>query len=382
MLVAGGGIAGTVAALALKHTGFSPVVLEGYERSADGVGAFLTLAVTGRRALRVLGLDADQVPRAVPTPRISLALGNGRRLADFSTGPDGGAVTVRRADLYELLRAEAERRGIPIEYGKRIVDADTVGDRVVARFADGTERAGALLVGADGIRSRVRTLIDPHAPPPRYLGLLNAGGFARVAVPGEVGVMQMFFGKRCFFAYLPAPDGSVWWFANPARAREPSKEELAAMTPDSWRAHLLELFAADATPASELVLETDDIFVGWPTYDLPSVPHWHRGPMVIIGDAAHAASPSSGQGASMAIEDGLVLARCLRDSPTVTHALASYDLARRARVERVVALGKRNGTGKTPGPLGRFARDLALRLIFRGHHTDPMQWLLDEPIAA
>jgi 2-polyprenyl-6-methoxyphenol hydroxylase-like FAD-dependent oxidoreductase len=103
--------------------------------------------------------------------------------------------------------------------------------------------------------------------------------------------------------------------------------------------------------------------------------------MLIIGDAAHAASPSSGQGASMAIEDGVTLGKILKDEPDVQAAFARYEKARRDRVERVVADGKRSGDGKTPGALGRVMRDLALRVIFKAMPKDGgREWLFAEPM--
>jgi FAD-dependent urate hydroxylase len=104
--------------------------------------------------------------------------------------------------------------------------------------------------------------------------------------------------------------------------------------------------------------------------------------MVLIGDAAHAPSPTSGQGASMAAEDGVVLAKCLRDLPGIPEALAAYEGLRRARVERIVAQGARSISSKKPGPLGRVLRDLLLPVVFEllvtdkslawmyGHHLD------------
>lgn len=252
----------------------------------------------------------------------------------------------------------------------------------MARFADGSWVSGDLLIGADGLRSRVRKVIDPRAPDARCVGLLNAGGYARgIAVAGEVGTMRMFFGKRCFFGYVPSPRGEVWWFANPARKLEPSASELAAITKEAWRAELMALFAGDATPACAIIEATDEIFAGWPTYDFPTVPVWHRDRMILIGDAAHAASPSSGQGASMAIEDAVVLAKALRDEADIPRAFGGYEAARRARVERVVAEGKKSGDGKTPGALGRVARDLALRVIFaRKPRANPWAFLGEAPI--
>jgi len=383
-LIIGGGIAGTVVAMALRAAGLEVVVFEAYERTAHGVGAFLTLAVNGIGALGAIDVDVSRLGFA--TPRMVISLGNGHPLAEFPSGPAPGSRTVKRSDLYDALRAEAVRRGVEVVYGKRLADATTTpAGTVVARFGDGTEAEGDLLVGADGLWSRTRAIVDPEAPPPRYLGLLNTGGFARgVAVAGEPGTMHMIFGRRCFFCYVPHPSGEVWWFANPNRAREPTREELAAITAEAWRAELIELFRADASPAVELVGASDAIFAPWPTHDLPNLPTWHRGRAIVIGDAAHAASPSSGQGASMAIEDAIVLARCVRDELTVEAAFTAFERRRRARVERVVALGKRNGTGKTPGPLGRVARDLALRLVFprlAAKGAAATAWLYDDAIA-
>jgi 2-polyprenyl-6-methoxyphenol hydroxylase-like FAD-dependent oxidoreductase len=82
--------------------------------------------------------------------------------------------------------------------------------------------------------------------------------------------------------------------------------------------------------------------------DFPKLPVWHHDQMLVIGDAAHVASPSSGQGASMALEDAVVLGKALRDSTDVASAFRSYEAARRSRVERVVAEGKKSGTERPP----------------------------------
>ena len=87
--------------------------------------------------------------------------------------------------------------------------------------------------------------------------------------------------------------------------------------------------------------------------------------MVIIGDAAHAPSPTSGQGASMAAEDGVILAKALRDVGSIPEALAAYERERRARVEKIVAFGARGSSAKVPGRFGRLLRDGVLRLLFR-----------------
>jgi 2-polyprenyl-6-methoxyphenol hydroxylase-like FAD-dependent oxidoreductase len=384
-LIIGGGIAGPVTAMALAKAGIEPIVFEARDRSADGVGAFLTLAVNGLSALRAIDIDPRTLPGGFATPRFEMYLSNGRRVGQMPNGPelaDGTvSITMKRSDLYGALRDEALRRDVRIVYGKRLSD---VSGQVRARFTDGTSAEGDLLIGADGLKSRVRALIDPEAPPARFVGLLNFGGYARgLSLPGSPGTYHMIFGKRSFFAWILHPNGEVWWFANPWRAEEPSEAELAATSQEAWRAELLDLFSVDDSPAADIIRATPDIIGGWATYDFPRVPVWHRDRMIIIGDAAHAASPSSGQGASMAIEDAVVLARCLRDEPGIDRAFAAYETLRRERVEKIVAQGRRNGSGKAPGPFGRVVRDFFMRLVFR--HLErtgaaSMRWIFDHRI--
>jgi len=412
-VVAGGGIAGTVAAIALHRAGFTPLIHEAHDRGADESGAFVTVAVNGLAALRALGLDPARVFAAgFPTPTMELRNSAGRRLAALPLGgplADGTTTTtIRRADLYLALRAEAEHRGIKIAYGRRLTGIAKRPGGVTALFSGDDAVDADLLVGADGLHSRTRAALDPAAPAPRYLGLLNAGGFTSGPVAAspvaaspvaaspvaaspvaaspvaaglapEPGVMQMAFGRRAFFGWATAPDGAVWWFANPPRKLPAEPGE---WTPAGWRAYLLELFADDAVPAAALIRATDEILGPWNTWDLPRVPVWRDDRTVLIGDAAHAVSPSSGQGASMAIEDAVTLGRCLSARADVPAALADYERLRRDRVEKVVAYGRRNGSTKTAGPVGAAFRDalipLAMRLLYR--KGDPQAWILDHRV--
>ncbi len=374
-LIIGGGIAGPVAASALRTAGWDAAVYEAQEHGADGAGAFLTLAVNGMAALEAIGLRERVDHLGMSTPAMLIHSGRGKHLATIPMQ----ARTVRRSEVYRALRDEAVRRGVRVEFGKRLVAAESTPDGVLARFADGTTAEGAVLVGADGLGSRTRRLIDPAAPRARHVGLLNTGGYARgVTVPGEPGVAHFVFGRRCFFGYFVHPNGEVWWFANPPSRREPSREELRAVTSEQWRRRLIHLFAGDVGPMLDIIAATDEIIPAWNTYDLGSVPTWHDDRKVIIGDAAHAMSPSAGQGASMAIEDGVLLARCLRDADDPGSAFATYTGLRRSRVERVVKQGRRNGTGKAPGPMGAWVRDLAMPLVMRRASSKGSQdWILD-----
>jgi FAD-dependent urate hydroxylase len=224
------------------------------------------------------------------------------------------------------------------------------------------------LIGADGIHSAVRRLIDPNAPAPTYVGLVNLGGYARgVPVEAEPGSYTLIFGKRAFFGYVLAPDGEVWWFANVPRRDEPAHGEVEAIPPEAWQRRLAELYAKDAGPAVRLVEASDpaDIKNASPIHSIPHLPRWHTDRMVVIGDAAHAPTPTSGQGASLAIEDAVVLAKCLRDLPDPQQAFARFEALRRPRVERIIKVAARINSNKTARPLTRVVRDAVLPVILR-----------------
>ncbi|WP_230858658.1 FAD-dependent oxidoreductase [Actinoplanes aureus] len=379
-VVIGGGIAGTATAIALRYAGFAPVLYEAKERGADERGAFVTLAVNGVNALRSLGMDPARVlERGFATPAIALRGASGQLLAEVPLGgplPDGTTTTtIRRADLYAALRAEAEGHGVPIEYGARLSAATTGAGEVTAVFEDGRSASGELLVGADGLHSRTRQVLNPGGPAPHYLGLLNAGGFTAGPVVGPPpGVMQMAFGRRAFFGWAGAPDGSVWWFANPPRKRPVEPGEFS---PAAWRAYLLDLFEGE--PAAGFVAASDEILGPWNTRDLRRVRHWRGDRVVLVGDAAHAVAPSSGQGASMALEDAVVLGYSLLEHRALPEALAAYETVRRPRVEKVVAHGRRSSNTKVLGPVGAAIRDAVLPVVMRRLHRggDPQAWILD-----
>jgi FAD-dependent urate hydroxylase len=387
-LIIGAGVAGPVTAMALQQAGIDATIYEAYPRGADTAGAFLTLQINGIGALRAIGAGHAVAGLGFATPAMRFSSGSGKHLGMVHTGgtlADGTvSQTLKRSDLYRALRDEALRRGARMVYDKRLVDVRARAGGVTAIFADGTSADGDLLIGCDGIRSRVRSLIDPAAPHARYVPLLNIGGYApasrdaKVVETSATGDYHMIFGKRAFFGYAVAPDGATWWFANPPRRDEPSDDELAAMSSDAWRAWLLDLFAVDRSPAVDIIRATPDPLRGWATYDIPKVPTWHNDTMVVIGDAAHATSPSAGQGASMAIEDAVVLAKCLRDLPTIERAFVAYETLRRERVEKVVAVGARSSSTKVAGPIGRVFRDLAMPFFLRkvaGDGTESLRWL-------
>jgi 2-polyprenyl-6-methoxyphenol hydroxylase-like FAD-dependent oxidoreductase len=370
--VIGAGIAGPVAAMALHKAGIRPTVYEAHPSTAEGTGAFLTIASNGIDALRAIGADETALTLGFPTPTITLRSTTGKNLGGARTGltlPDGTTShTLKRADLYQALYQEAARRGIDVQHGKRLTATEQTSRGVRAVFDDGSDAVADVLIGADGIHSTVRKLIDPAAPAPTYIGLVNLGGYARgVDVDAEPGSYTMIFGKRAFFGYVLAPSGEVWWFANVPRRDEPARGETAAITPAQWQTRLAELYAADTGPAAQLIQASRgvDISKASPIHSIPHLPAWHNDRMIVIGDAAHAPTPTSGQGASLSIEDAVVLAQCLRDLPTPEHAFTRFQELRRPRAERIIKQAARVNSSKTATPITRMLRDATLPVIMK-----------------
>ncbi|WP_017600434.1 FAD-dependent monooxygenase [Nocardiopsis lucentensis] len=373
-LVIGGGVAGPVAAVALREVGIEAVVYEAHSGPGDGLGSFLTLAPNGLAALEVLGLlEPVRAVAADSTCRIELVNASGRRLGLVGDGSEKGpdrlrTVTVRRDALQRALAEAARDHGVRIEYGKRFTGYTETPAGVVAEFADGTTAEGDVLIGADGIRSRVRGLMDPGAPRAEYTGLLNIGGHTPPVevAPTPDATMRMVFGRRAFFGYQAVPGEEVLWFVNVAH-EEMTRERIAARSDDEWKRFTLDLFSGDLSDITTILAAADPAcFRPLGIDDVPSLPRWHRGRAVLLGDAAHAVSSSSGQGASLAAEDALVLAKCLRDVDGLPEALGGYESLRRDRVERIAAEGRKQGSrkGGSPNPVALAVRDLVLRVVF------------------
>jgi 2-polyprenyl-6-methoxyphenol hydroxylase-like FAD-dependent oxidoreductase len=161
-------------------------------------------------------------------------------------------------------------------------------------------------------------------------------------------------GTKAFLGYWANPGGGTAWFSNLPSERMLSLAETRAVPKEDWMRQL-RASHADDRPGRELVenTSTDGLMVMGPLEILPSVPHWHRGRMVLVGDSAHAPSSSSGQGASLAAESAVQLARCLRDLPDVESAFAAYENLRRPRVTKVAARAAKLNSQKAAGPVAR-----------------------------
>jgi 2-polyprenyl-6-methoxyphenol hydroxylase-like FAD-dependent oxidoreductase len=220
-LVVGGGIAGPAAALALAKAGIEPLVLERRLVVDPEVGSWFTVAPNGLDALEAIDALAVVRDQGVPSRSNVMYGATGHRLGKVSLGHplDNGlvALTMKRSWMAARLEREAERRGIVVRRGAEVSGVTDAGDHVEATLSDGTVLRVDLLVGADGVHSRVRQAIDAQAPAARYVGLTNFGGITRntpIAGDLEPEAWHFIFGSQAFFGAHPTPAGDVVWFVN------------------------------------------------------------------------------------------------------------------------------------------------------------------------
>ncbi len=352
ILIIGGGIAGTATALALHQAGFEVSVHEAHPDSAEDMGAFLTLAGNGMHALAQIGAAEAVAAVGFPLTTMRLLAGTGAGIADVPLGEPDQPLTryrcLRRGELNRALQAEARRRGITVAHGARLASLTDRPGSVEATFTDGGTAAGDLLIGADGINSTVRSLLDPGGAAPRYAGQRVYYGYCSGVLTGEDPErITMVRGSGAAFGYATSPTGETHWFARVSGAAA-TAAEITGTPSAQWRDLLLPRLRPDATPAADIVAGTDQRIMVTNACDLPAGIPWTGRGALLIGDAAHAASPATGQGASMALEDAVVLAKALRDCPGTPTALAAYQRLRRPRVEHNTTVSARLTDGAPP----------------------------------
>lgn len=342
VLVVGGGIGGLAAAVALRRVGIPASV---YERAPEvrEVGAGLSLWANAVKALRRLGLEDEVLDRGSPIQVALTRTDRGETLseapiADLSRRAGAPSVCAHRADLQQLLASALEPGQVHLNATCTGFGQD--GGGVTVRFADGSTARGALLVGADGIRSAVRdALLGPSEP--RYAGYFAYRGIARGEFPElPPGRIEFAVGRGAQIGLLRCGPGRVYWFATvnaPAGTPAPDPDALkteAAKRFAGWYAPIPAVIAATEATA----LMRNDIIDRPPTWP------WGRDRVTLLGDAVHPTTPNLGQGACQALEDAVVLADCLRRRGVTEAGLREYESARRDRTAMVTrrswSLGK------------------------------------------
>jgi 2-polyprenyl-6-methoxyphenol hydroxylase-like FAD-dependent oxidoreductase len=362
ILIVGAGIGGLATALALQQRGFAVKVFEAAPE-VRAAGAGILIAPNGFRVLQALGLEQAFLQLSRELGALDLTDSAGKPLLrsashavlkrEFGAVPMG----VLRPALYNLLLGAL----LPdtVQTGKKFLSFAATAETVTAHFADGTSQTGDVLLGADGIHSRVRQQLFPEVLP-RYSGQTSYRGVADCPMP-EMGSLAIeSWGAYNRFGVLAVSQTQTYWFAT-----EPAEAGLKDDSKATAKERLLEYAKTYALPIAEVIAATPEThLLRNDIYDLPALPHWHSGRVGLLGDAAHAPTPNYGQGGNQALEDALVLARSFTQEATHEQVFLEFTRQRKIRAEMVVAQSSQLGQMvHLPHAWQREARNTLLRLI-------------------
>lgn len=374
VLVVGGGIAGLMVAAGLRNRGVDCELVERAEEWAP-VGAGIVLSVNAMAVLRGLALDEKLVHAGHVLGRGAITDATGRDLGstDFGTlEPEfGPTVALHRAALHEILLAAAGPTPIALGTSVEHLASDSTG--VDVRFTDGREDRFDLVIGADGLRSKVRSLVFEPRP-------IVYSGYTCwrlvVRAPSETVHMREMWGRGLRFGIVPIGSGRVYCFAvanAPHGQADPMEDRLARFR------KRFSGFGGDV-PAILASLKHPDELIHNDLEELAEGP-WSTGRVVLVGDAAHAMTPNMGQGAAMALEDAAMLVEALTNHATVDRALAEYESRRKPRVRWVQNQSRRIGRlGQLEwGPLCAL-RNAVLSLMPDGAATSALRKLASQPL--
>ncbi|MFF2131609.1 FAD-dependent monooxygenase [Streptomyces olivochromogenes] len=358
VLIAGGGIGGLAAALALQRAGLEPVVFERAEALRDG-GAGLHIWTNGVLALDCLGV-AGQVLRTAPAQQVAhFSTHRGEVLGawpvgDFVERYGAPTIAVERSVLHGVLREALH--GSPVRTGAHVTGFEQDEDGVTVRFADGGSERGDLLIGADGIHGTVRDALFGPARN-RYSGYIAWRGRSPLQHPDiPPGTFNAMFGPGTRFTYYDVAPGLVHWMSvanGPAGGRDaPGVREMLLHRHRGWGGPVADILAA--TPQEDII--RGDVEGRSPER------RWGQGRVTLLGDAAHPITFNIGQGACQALEDALVLAEHLEHAGDPIAALRRYERERRARTAPLQRIAWRIGRmGAVRNPLLIRAREAFMR---------------------
>ncbi|RDI49768.1 FAD-dependent monooxygenase [Nocardia mexicana] len=333
-IVVGGGIGGLATAIALTRRDWQVEVLERAAVAADA-GSGLGLWPNGVRALDALTVGERVRARAMVDTDGGVRDLAGRWMSKTDTVElarrYGSMVTIHRADLFGILRdalpADTLRLGITV------TGVENHGGRAKVVHSEGVSEAD-LVVGADGLRSRVRHAVWPQARGPRYAGYTTWRMVTHPVPPLRSGGETWGRGRR--FGIVPLSDGRVYLYGT-VNAPE------GARGPDGEWGEVRRHFGTWHDPIPALLDAVDpEAVLRHDIYDLPDLPAFVHGRVALLGDAAHAMTPNVGQGANQALEDAVALAALLDRHP-IEAALATYDRLRRPHTQAIVRRSRRVG---------------------------------------
>lgn len=357
-LIVGAGIGGLAAGIALRQAGWDIRI---FERAASPreLGFALLLAPNAMAALGELGVAETVLERGFAPVR-----GEGRRMDGavlkraMAPPPEalGGPIVVAlRPAVHGALLEAVGAEALTLDHEITGFRAD--GERVVLQTADGDVAEGDLLVGADGAGSLIRRVLHPSEPPPRSSGIVAVRGATNGAVDHLGDLSAIYYLGRGVEAFLVrASETGIYWALSVAEELAPSGTRDA----EAIVAHMAPRFEAtfNAVTSAATDIRCDELF------DRDALPFWSRGPVTLLGDAAHPLLPHTGQGAAQAITDAVALGKALASEASVSEALAAYEGERRPKTARLLGQGRRTARMmRTTNPVACSLRELAVRML-------------------
>jgi len=357
VLIAGGGIGGLTLAVALRRRGLEARVVERAPQLAP-LGAGITVQPNGFAVLDSLGLGHAVRAAGAVLRETHVLREDGALLSRIDVAPYGDLVGIHRAELHRILLEAAGHR---VELGFDVTGYEERPDGVRLRAGDGRSVEGAVLVGADGLRSVVRGQLLGEQPP-AYSGYTSWRGVTEACDLAPHDRATESWGRGLRFGIVPIGDDRLYWYATanlPAGGRRHD------------RAELMERFAGFHSPVAAVLEATDPAtIVRTDIHDRDPIVRWSAGRVALLGDAAHPMTPNMGQGGCQAIEDAAALAAALAEDGTVAGAFSRYQEARVGRANDIVRWSRSAGRlGQLEGGLTCWLRDLAVRATPR--------WILD-----
>jgi FAD-dependent urate hydroxylase len=338
VIVVGAGIGGLTTHLVCKRAGFE---VEHYERQAHlgPAGAGIVLWPNGVKILLTLGLGEPLKKIGHRLERVVTRTNEGAPLFEMPVGDlerklGAPVYPVSRTDLQTVL---VDAVGADtLHLGANCVRVEQNDSSATAYFEDGRTATGDVVVGADGIHSVIRNDIVGEVAP-RYSGIVNwVGLLANDGLqPEHVGYEFLGEGKRC--GLLPLADKRVY-FGFACTMKEGSQPPVAG-----WRGELRDLFGSWPAPVPAVLERFEEAELKYlEIRDLPPLTRWSQGRLTLLGDAAHATTPTLGQGGCQAMEDAILLARCLGSTTLgVADGLTRYEAKRKERAEMIVARSRK-----------------------------------------
>ncbi|MEU1799871.1 FAD-dependent monooxygenase [Streptomyces sp. NPDC019937] len=364
-IVVGAGIGGLTAAIALRKAGLD---VEVHERANQltAAGSGLSVMSNALAALDSIDLDLGLDKHGQILRSYHVRTARGRLIREFPFPEIIGrlgvpSVLITRSALQQALLDAAD--GIPIRLGATAEDFSTEerrgGPGVTVRFSDGTETHGDLLIGADGFNSVVRRrLVGPEEA--RYGGYVCWLALVPFSHPRfTTGSVTHYWGSGQRFGLVDMGGGTLYWWGT---------KNMPAERAHDWKGGKADIELAYAGWAEEVrhaIRQTpEESILATPSHDRVFLDRWGRGPVTLLGDAAHPMLPSLGQGSGMAMEDAVVLSRHLAGTADPLRALRAYEDERRQRTSGVVAAARSiSAVEQAENPFRRPLRDAYFRLL-------------------